>query len=246
MGSNPPPVGGLWTGDVISIHIPVWGATRATGAPIWYARNFNPHPRVGSNSPGCYRIPYTQYFNPHPRVGSNSPGCYRIPYTQYFNPHPRVGSNSSLYNRLAIIGISIHIPVWGATSGSPCRCRTHAPPCTPISIHIPVWGATIAARRNPRGPGYFNPHPRVGSNCRRGAAAQAGPYFNPHPRVGSNGKTEQESIQILPKNITDFTNLLCDPLQHNLFCPNLQCHLTKIRAPTHQKIMCTKGWRTKC
>ena len=80
--------------------------------------------------------------------------------------------------------ISIHIPVWGATSsslptlpgvtdfnphprvGSNQQRRGRGPQQRAISIHIPVWRATQWAIGGPRGPHTpdFNPHPRVGSN----------------------------------------------------------------------------------
>ena len=102
--------------------------------------------------------------------------------------------------------ISIHIPVWGATSsslptlpgvtdfnphprvGSNQQRRGRGPQQRAISIHIPVWGATQWAIGGPRGPHTpdFNPHPRVGSNSCRTSGLRHVPDFNPHPRVGSN------------------------------------------------------------
>ena len=133
--------------------------------------DFNPHPRVGSNSwPSPPRRP-SSYFNPHPRVGSNrrSRGTCR-PAPAYFNPHPRVGSNASWLIRSRASRVSSrfqstspcgeqqssHLPA------RPCRTFQSTSPCGEqqkqfrvvpegfaISIHIPVWGATASGRACP-------------------------------------------------------------------------------------------------
>ena len=54
-----------------------------------------------------------------------------------FNQRSRVGSDHFRRIRQPIQSISIHAPVWGATTDGDREDRPHD-----ISIHAPVWGAT--------------------------------------------------------------------------------------------------------
>ena len=123
---------------MISIHIPMWGATGvglevvvvgiiSIHIPVWGAT-----PRIPS------RIALLSRFQSTSPCGEQQGRCL---------VHHRPGR------------ISIHIPVWEATSPS----FKEGGEDMHISIHIPVWGATRWLRQAIRRP-YFNPHPRVGSN----------------------------------------------------------------------------------
>ena len=105
----------------ISIHAPVKGAT--DDIPLWgLHRGISIHAPVkgATVSPGLYLL--TQgYFNPRSREGSdiyprNTPGRFR-----HFNPRSREGSDLHRVVGAQGLGISIHAPVKGATSG-PYRC----------------------------------------------------------------------------------------------------------------------------
>ena len=126
-------------GRQVSIHAPVWGATRMRGvdddglkvsihAPVWGATSL----RV---------------------LGRRRPGR--------FNPRARVGRDQALPEPLTRITVSIHAPVWGATanlrwvvvdtefqSTRPCGARLEMArkgyAIFKVSIHAPVWGATIS------------------------------------------------------------------------------------------------------
>ena len=104
--------------------------------------------------------------------------------------------------------ISIHIPVWGTTSGrldfeadgifqstSPCVCGggggngVRGPRGPPIAHYFnphPHVGSNMIFPRQRLYHAYFNPHPRVGSNEDAAGVRAMGTHFNPHPRVGSN------------------------------------------------------------
>ncbi len=57
-----------------------------------------------------------------------------------FNPRARVGRDSSLIRGTRLKTVSIHAPVWGATSW-----KMPIGVCLMVSIHAPVWGATHSA-----------------------------------------------------------------------------------------------------
>ena len=54
-----------------------------------------------------------------------------------FNPRPRVGGDVGGLPGKPSRMVSIHAPVWGATSGYAGHQRRKL-----VSIHAPVWGAT--------------------------------------------------------------------------------------------------------
>ncbi len=106
------------------------------------------------------------------------------------------------------ISISIHAPVWGATSVGKARRRIsdisiHAPVWGAtrhliddkinhrISIHAPVWGATGSRRYRPRQIKDFNPRSRVGSDFSCTSIIKPKYHFNPRSRVGSDCKRAQ-------------------------------------------------------
>ena len=80
--------------QAISIHAPVWGATKSSSSGTVIDENFNPRSRVGSDTQNG-----TQNLRQH----------------GYFNPRSRVGSDRGVTNQSKRIPISIHAPVWGAT-----------------------------------------------------------------------------------------------------------------------------------
>ena len=77
-------------------------------------------------------------FNPRSRMGSDTPEIRKSYFTVGFNPRSRMGSDcvSSLTSLMVEI-VSIHAPVWGATS-----LAGDYPESENVSIHAPVWGAT--------------------------------------------------------------------------------------------------------
>ena len=77
--------------------------------------------------------------------------------------------------------ISIHAPVWGATTQS-LRCRT----ALSISIHAPVWGATRVLRSRPKREGISIHAPVWGATPVFYHDRQARCDFNPRSRVGSD------------------------------------------------------------
>ena len=99
--STPPYGGRLQSfGDtflaVVSIHAPVWGATCHSILCILSGFRFNPRPRMGGDS--------FQYLTFQKDTG--------------FNPRPRMGGDINLTGIRTVDGVSIHAPVWGATSGT--------------------------------------------------------------------------------------------------------------------------------
>ena len=119
----------------VSIHAPVWGATR-----------FNSLSYVDA----C--------FNPRTRVGCDHQLSNQQDDSAGFNPRTRVGCDADKFYIAPPDGVSIHAPVWGATphrctksrlswfqSTHPCgvRLKVQASADYPqVSIHAPVWGAT--------------------------------------------------------------------------------------------------------
>ena len=150
-----------WPG--VSIHAPVWGATRRgrCASRCWMVfqstrpcgarpltrrsvartpRSFNPRARVGRDI--CHRGmgSCAMSFNPRARVGRDDRARADMGRKSSFNPRARVGRDpvvrpGAAFGRV----VSIHAPVWGATSSSgvvsmlsrfqstrPCGARPHA------------------------------------------------------------------------------------------------------------------------
>ena len=138
----------------VSIHAPVWGATRIVRLLGWL-RTFQ------STHPCGVRRPY-QYRCQHRRVSIHTP-VWGATYT-----------DAQLQT---IVLVSIHAPVWGATNTHKNRGNhfefqsTH--PCgvrllfnllrlkQDVSIHAPVWGATVVSSIQSAA-SSFNPRTRVG------------------------------------------------------------------------------------
>ena len=78
------------------------------------------------------------YFNSRSRVGSDISLLVFLIVESDFNSRSRVGSDIKYYNETdGLSVISIHAPVWGATTSSQVSWYLIV-----ISIHAPVWGAT--------------------------------------------------------------------------------------------------------
>ena len=121
----------------VSIHAPVWGATKlihlliiqvcvSIHAPVWGAtsvvhghyrrRCFNPRTRVGCDTCPTSQILCRVCFNPRTRVGCDWRFLRFRRYLRSFNPRTRVGCDGVKNLDRIRKGVSIHAPVWGATS----------------------------------------------------------------------------------------------------------------------------------
>ena len=72
--------------------------------------SFNPHSRVGSDGKQQSSTTTTGCFNPHSRVGSDALISSPVPQTFCFNPHSRVGSDEDAYLLVCSLSVSIHTP----------------------------------------------------------------------------------------------------------------------------------------
>ena len=125
----------------ISIHAPVWGATQHLLHPRKIHWHFNPRARVGRD------LPYYIRKDADPKFQSTRP-CGARPYLprkerwlDVFQSTRPCGARQRIkYSILRRKEISIHAPVWGATSTAMVTSSR-----AKISIHAPVWGATCAA-----------------------------------------------------------------------------------------------------
>ena len=104
---------------------------------------------------------------------------------------------------VAVVGVSIHAPAWGATTSASTaagkvlfqftRPRGARPVdgedarrLVEVSIHAPAWGATTERRRSKLW-GSFNSRARVGRDLERSPKAKAPRSFNSRARVGRDG-----------------------------------------------------------
>ena len=144
----------------VSIHAPVWGATKNTRKAVCCRMFQSTHPC------GVRRLSVTMlqksvmFQSTHPcgvrllnfkdnideNVSIHAPvwGA-TLTYASSklglcFNPRTRVGCDHLSMNALVgLLTVSIHAPVWGATT------RYYGEePTTEVSIHAPVWGATMS------------------------------------------------------------------------------------------------------
>ncbi|ERY78417.1 hypothetical protein Q028_04183, partial [Pseudomonas aeruginosa BWHPSA015] len=150
----------------VSIHAPVRGATmcvRSSSAPC---ASFNPHARAGRDWRSSARWWGLPRFNPRARAGRD-PSWRRVRRgISGFNPRARAGRDVLQRQGLAIVAVSIHAPVRGATVS---RRWLHAS-AHDVSIHAPVRGATQYGGREGFDLGV-SIHAPV-----RGATALAGAY----------------------------------------------------------------------
>ena len=139
--------------------------------------SFNPRTRVGCDMTIVPYAPRTRCFNPRTRVGcdnaqlnvsvspvfqSTHPCGVRLRLNKQlekawgFNPRTRVGCDNRLVKKTLGTNVSIHAPVWGATT-----LQAYYQNGSTVSIHAPVWGATKIFR-NIGNYACFNPRTRVG------------------------------------------------------------------------------------
>ena len=141
----------------ISIHAPVWGATCCKYHRVNWWSNFNPRTRMGCDS----RRKSSSKVLPH------------------FNPRTRMGCDAATGEAIGLPEISIHAPVWGATSR-----RNFAVHDSNISIHAPVWGATIDIDKTKFDRLISIHAPVWGATHLITPFEVAFPYFNPRTRMG--------------------------------------------------------------
>ena len=164
----------------ISIHAPVWGATCSRDLIMIHLLNFNPRTRMGCDAFKSFIRDFITYFNPRTRMGCDLLDCIsNLKPLQFQSTHPYgVRQIRFDFRSFSIIfqsthpygvrlrddyvcqmcgGISIHAPVWGATTALQSSYRSLL-----ISIHAPVWGATFLLMRPLLSSGYFNPRARMG------------------------------------------------------------------------------------
>ncbi len=100
---------------------------------------FNPRSRVGSDQFGYLTLCFEQLFQSTLPCGERQAqrSTYNIQRFLFQSTLPCGERHATKKIAQAAMGISIHAPVWGATSG-----KTKINMDTGISIHAPVWGAT--------------------------------------------------------------------------------------------------------
>ena len=127
-------------GIFVSIHAPVWGATKKVHKIKIIIWCFNPRTRVGCDrqTGGRGRQRHVSIhapvwgatylrsqkrlwvcFNPRTRVGCDHKIPFYYQFHQCFNPRTRVGCDVFALKRNHPRGVSIHAPVWGATVPMP-------------------------------------------------------------------------------------------------------------------------------
>ena len=146
--------------SIVSIHAPVWGATRVLRVPECGSVCFNPRTRMGCDDARRSQGYCLLCFNPRTRMGCdqryNQPAAAKrvsihapvwgaTDRAHFCETQNRFQSTHPYGVRLREVGIfaqdpdvSIHAPVWGATKGVDLIALS----CN-VSIHAPVWGATL-------------------------------------------------------------------------------------------------------
>ncbi len=143
----------------VSIHAPVWGATRGN-RKVWRASCFNPRPRVGGDNGVLPAFGDKRMFQSTPPCGGRRASVALIAQIVMFQSTPPCGGRRQYgFGGAGRAGVSIHAPVWGATSLPPRDGRDDM-----VSIHAPVWGATSVMFSPLRTWPSFNPRPRVGGD----------------------------------------------------------------------------------
>ena len=121
---------------LISIHAPMWGATIWPSGLTKCQINFNPRTHVGCDLIAIILPLSVQFQSTHP-CGVRRLVDKMVIDSRNFNPRTHVGCDITLHNWLDPITISIHAPMWGATT-----VTRNATDTKKISIHAPMWGAT--------------------------------------------------------------------------------------------------------
>ena len=113
------------------------GGDEIGAAMTGIALKFQSTPPYGGRRPLKAGVGVGAGFNPRPRMGGDHTFQLLTKRTTSFNPRPRMGGDKDYGNERSPIVVSIHAPVWGATS-----------------VVAPSVGDTC-----------FNPRPRMGGDC---------------------------------------------------------------------------------
>ena len=105
-------------------------------------------------------------FNPRAHVGRDSIDNCKKSKQRSFNPRAHVGRDFNLFLMCAVVVVSIHAPMWGATELYDRDTNQLL-----VSIHAPMWGAT-----------------------ERQVRVRAGQCFNPRAHVGRDNHGQSESL----------------------------------------------------
>ena len=144
----------------VSIHAPVWGAT--------FTINHS------------YSLKWFQSTHP---CGVRQPkNCQCCGVEAFQSTHP-CGVRLIDNFKTPLCAVSIHAPVWGATTQGQCNKSM-----LQVSIHAPVWGATKIVPLSSV-PFCFNPRTRVGCDAVGRVILTRGSCFNPRTRVGCDDIT---------------------------------------------------------
>ena len=98
-----------------------------------------------------------QSFNPHAPMGRDPTVSVTVPVPDSFNPHAPMGRDPFSIAPVVLCFVSIHTPLWGATSSYDLR-------------DIPYVG--------------FNPHAPMGRDSSRTSCNMESTCFNPHAPMG--------------------------------------------------------------
>ena len=143
----------------VSIHAPVWGATRLR--PVsGTARQFQSTLPYGERPTSRFLGPTTESFNPRSRMGSDRSSSVSVADVKQFQSTLPYGERRGVQEEFAAMtSVSIHAPVWGATMARWIRS------------HIRRFQSTLPYGERQIGfDGYnsvktsFNPRSRMGSD----------------------------------------------------------------------------------
>ena len=136
MGGDPSP-DSRTREESVSIHAPVWGATRRVDDSERFCMFQSTPPYGGRRLPGPIQAKVSGFQSTPPYGGrhTSSPGDPRPPG---FNPRPRMGGDRSSSSMRCTLPAFQSTPPYG---GRPLRLRWFFR-LFRVSIHAPVWGAT--------------------------------------------------------------------------------------------------------
>ena len=121
----------------VSIHAPVWGATRGLNVVVRHI-SFNPRTRVGCDRIQRRRVFVHGCFNPRTRVGCDTDFQSNAIHGRRFNPRTRVGCDNYM------IAKAKQDDSFNPRTRVGCDCANQiSQKRKQVSIHAPVWGATI-------------------------------------------------------------------------------------------------------
>ena len=126
----------------VSIHAPVWGATRVIH-PCFLSGGFqSTHPCGVRHASVCLLSSILVSIHAPVWGATQKHVALQFGAKEFQSTHP-CGVRPRVEHRCQFLKVSIHAPVWGATS-----CNQLRGVCTPVSIHAPVWGATVKSTRS--------------------------------------------------------------------------------------------------